>query len=271
MTTDRALGLRRAEAAARQLNKRYGVRSPADIRIEAFATAKGAKIVEGPLDGALARLVPGPVPIIRVSERLTDVRDRRWAIAHELGHLVLGHPVEQIARFCAHSQTYKVPRAGNERHPEAEANTFGAEALMPRADLVKPCDVARPSLDIAYWISETYTTPLAAAAIRQVEITSERCCALYSEGGRILWAVPSARFKPRVARGARLDPASVAYDYHARGKIDERAQPVSADAWLSTNREAEVVEHSVAIPATRGVLTLLWLPEAEAMRLKHAA
>ena len=46
MTTDRILGMRRAEAAARNMNKRFGVRSAADIHIERFAIAKGLAIVE---------------------------------------------------------------------------------------------------------------------------------------------------------------------------------------------------------------------------------
>jgi hypothetical protein len=107
-------------------------------------------------------------------------------------------------------------------------------------------------------------------AIRQCELTSERCCAVYSEHGKILWAVNSATFTPRIARGRLIDPRAVAYDYQLKGTLDERSQPITAAAWLATNEEVDVVEHSIAVPSTRGVLTLLWVPEAVAEQLDMA-
>lgn len=270
MTTDRALGLRRAEALARAVNKRWGVRSPADIDIEKFAAAHGVRIVEGGVVGAMARLCWGPHPIIRVSELVTDPAEQKWSTCHELGHLVCKHPPDAIDHLCKHERQFRPPRAGNERHYEAEANVFTAEVTMPRDQLCVRCEHAVPNLDVAYGIAREFTTPFAASAIRFVELTPERCCIVYSERGKIVWDVASATFPVKLVRGARLDSRSVAFDWHDRHRIDDRAQPIVADAWLPTRRSAEIVEHSVVLPGTDGVITLLWVPEPVASKLKMA-
>ena len=271
MTTDRILGLRRAEALARAMNKRWGVRTPADIQIEKFAAARGVEIVEGGVIGAMARLCWGPKPIIRVSELVTDPGEQKWSTCHELAHLVCKHPPDEIDHLCKHERPYKPPRAGNERHFEAEANVFTAEVTMPREQLSVRCERAVPNLEIAHAIAKDFTTPIAASAIRYVELTPERCCVLFSVGGKIVWAVCSSTFSAKITRGARLDPRSVAFDWHDRRKIDDRAQPICAEAWLSTRKSVEIIEHSTVLPGTNGVLTLLWVPESVAPQLKMAS
>ncbi|MBV8758623.1 MAG: ImmA/IrrE family metallo-endopeptidase [Deltaproteobacteria bacterium] len=271
MTTDRVLGLRRAEALARAMNKRWGVRAPADIQIEKFAAARGVQIVEGGVTGAMARLCWGPRPIIRVSELVADPAEQKWCTCHELAHLICKHPPDEIDHLCKHERPYKPPRAGVERHYEAEANVFTAELMMPRDQLSKRCEIAAPSLEIAYAIAKDFMTPIAASAIRFVELTPERCCVVYSERGKVVWAVPSTTFSANITRGARLDRRSVAFDWHDRQKLDDRAQPIVADAWLSTHQDVEIVEHSAPLATTNGVITLLWVPEAVAPQLKMAS
>ena len=270
MTSDRALGLRRAETAARAMNNRHGVRSPGDIRIEAFAAARGIEIVEGGVIGAIARLCWGARPTIRVSDAVTDIADRRWSTGHELGHFVLEHPTDEIAPACKHERPYRPPRPGNTRHFEAEANVFTAEVLMPRVQLAARCERATPSLEIARVIAKEFTTPIAASAIRFVEITPERCCVVYSHGGTVVWSVASDSFDAKIERGTHLDPASVAHDYERLRKIDERPQPIPADAWLHTRKSVDLIEHSVVLPQSDGVLTLLWVPEIAAASLSTA-
>ena len=70
-----------------------------------------------------------------------------------------------------------------------------------------------------------------------------------------------------IARGKRVDPTSVAWDFYERGAIDDRAQPVPADAWLATSAEVDIFEHSIASREHSTVLSLLWVPENAAMRL----
>ncbi|HEU0029898.1 MAG TPA: ImmA/IrrE family metallo-endopeptidase [Kofleriaceae bacterium] len=266
--TERERGIQLAAAAAKALNKRFGVRSAAHIKVEAYAAAHGLKVIESKLDGALARLMPGPKPVIRVSDRPCHPGDRTFGIGHELGHHVLEHPPTRVDTLCKHpAQPYRPIRPGTARHPEAEANTFAAELCMPSDLLTRTIAEATPSLEIAHAIAKEYKMPLTATAIRFAELTRSACAAIYSEVGRIVWAVPSGAFTAKLQRGKRLDEASIAYTHARDGRVDERSRGVRAKAWIATELDEELVEHSVVVAESNGVITLLWVPEPVATRL----
>ncbi len=267
-TNDRQLGLRLATNSAKALHQRFGIRCAEHINVPAIAAALGVKIVEGKLDGAQARLLHGPVPTIRVSDAV-PVEERRFGAAHELGHHVGDHPPAQVEALCQRGRVRPVPK-GYKRHAEAEANRFAAELLMPSSLLAKRFDTASPNLDIVHAAAKEFAVPLLSSAIRLCELTPERCSAVYSEDGKIVWAVNSSTFTTRIPRRRLLDPRSVAFDFHHTGQLDERSQPIIARAWISTEEEVELLEHSVHVPGTCGVITLLWVPESIAEQLDMA-
>jgi hypothetical protein len=170
-------------------------------------------------------------------------------------------PVAYVVRECQR-------RRRNGVDPEAEANAFAAELLMPDALARRRCEVSPVSLELVRAMSSVFGTSVNASAIRFAELTSERCAAVYSERGTVSWAATSATFTATIARGMRLDGASVAHDYFRKGTIDDRAQPVPADAWIDhAGDDVEIVEHSAALRELDAVITLLWVPEDAAMRL----
>ena len=270
----RAGTFHRARAAARRLLHEAGVTAPAHIDVEVIARAQGAEIVYGDLRGANARVMrigSKGVARIRVSDRITHPGVQRFSIAHELGHLVLGHelpavadsidPATVVARACERKRRNGVD-------PEAEANTFGAELLMPEPLTRRRCEVSPVCLGPVRGIAQDFRTSLSASAIRFVELTSERCAAVYSEKGSVSWAVHSPTFTATIPRGTPLDRNSVAHDYFRTGTLDERAQPVPAAAWIDHSGDAEIIEHSAALPDLRAVVSLLWVPESVAPRLR---
>lgn len=263
----------RARSEARRLLHDAGVTAPEHIDVEVMARARGAEIVYGPLHGATARVVrvgTKRAARIRVSDRVTDPAVRRFSIAHELGHVVLGHelpdvpdprdPAAFVARVCE-----RVQRDGVD--VEAEANVFAAEVLMPDRFARRRCEVSPVTLAPVHAIAAQFQTSLCASAIRFVELTSERCAAVYSERGAVTWAVHSPTFAATIARRTQLHRMSVAYDYFHGRAIDDRAQPVPADAWLDTMSDVEIIEHSTALPELGAVLSLLWVPETVAHSL----
>jgi hypothetical protein len=257
--TERELGLARALDTAKALLKEWDVRTAADIDLPKFAAAKGVRVAICKLDGALARLKFGRKPIIRISDRPMHPGDLTFLTGHELAHLVLKHPPSRVGPLTSAAQLHTPPRSGTGRHYEAEANAVSAEWCMPSDQLVRPVSLATPSLELPHWIATTYTTTLAASAIRFAELTPKRCAAVYSKAGKIVWAVPSQTFGIELPRGTRLDPRSMAAGYHASGELDERTCTLAGDAWFATTEE--VLEHSVVAPETDGVITLLWVPE----------
>lgn len=261
--TERERGIREARRAARDLLKRWGVRSAAHIVVEAFAAAMGVGIVEGTLQGSRARLSGGGTPRIRVSDKTPSAAAKRFSIAHELAHHILKHPLGCVDAGCTRVAE-KAKGDPTERDYEIEANAFATELLMPRNLVAPRCAKQTPSLDVPRAIASEFATSLSASAIRFVELTSERCAAVYSEDGAVVWAPPSAKFKTRIPRGKQIDRGALAFGCIGKRTTEDRAGRVAAHVWLDTDAKVEIVEHSATVPEVGGVITLLWVPESEA-------
>ncbi|MCA9675169.1 MAG: ImmA/IrrE family metallo-endopeptidase [Myxococcales bacterium] len=218
----------------------------------------------GGLPGADARLVgTGDIGIIRLSTKIDHEGAQRFSVAHELGHRQLAHRSSAVPT-CAPGALHV------ERGAEAEANAFATELLMPTRFLRRQCEVSPVSLDDARAIADTYRVSLVAAALRFVELTSERCAVVFSRAGRIVWAARSDTFTPFIERGRRLCAAGVAFDWFRDGRPSGGPQPVPADAWFEHDADpnVDIVEDAIPVPATSGVLSLLWIPERSARRLR---
>ncbi|MGE0401705.1 MAG: ImmA/IrrE family metallo-endopeptidase [Kofleriaceae bacterium] len=264
----------RARAEALRLLEECGVTRPQDIDLERIAAANRVEIVYEDLDGATARVLRiGDIARIRISNRIEDVGWRRFSIAHELGHLRLGHEVsddthEAVERVCK-------PLDKARSIPEREASVFSSEFLMPEPMVRPRCAVNHVTLAPARVIATEFTTSVLASAMRFVELTDERCAIAYSILGRVQWIKPSASFPDWIPRGRRLDPRSAAFDYHESGTIDDTAQLMSADVWLPRDKldatSVQLVEHSALIPALGVVYSMLWIPGREVRHLDLAS
>jgi hypothetical protein len=264
----RSLGIRKARQVARALLRRFGVMAPEHVNIEVFAARLGATVVVGPLEGAVAQLVRvGSDVHIIVSERVTDPCATRFSIAHELGHFVLGHPSPDPTELCGRRRSRRGTGDDGERDYEAEANAFAGELLIPFHLARRDCEVSPVSLEIPRRLARTFDVSILTSTIRFAELSSERCAAVFSANRAVQWMAPSATFTRDIPRGKRLERDSVAWDFFERGVLDERAQDVPADAWLDTSTEIDIVEHSIASPQHGTVLSLLWIPDAAAVRL----
>jgi hypothetical protein len=148
---------------------------------------------------------------------------------------------------------------------EIGSNAFAGAALLPDFLLRRRCEVSPVSLDVPWQIAREYDVPLQTGAIRFTELSSERCAVVLSKSGGVGLSEP--KFTREIEEGWRLHPDSVAWDSHARGKLDERAQPVPGNAWLATSATVDIIEHSIVLAEHGTVLSMLWAPEAVAPRL----
>jgi hypothetical protein len=257
--------LRRARAAAERLARQIRIRSPEDIALEDIAWMFGARVERGDLPGAHARLARiGDRAVIRVSTRVADPGAQRFSIAHEIGHMVLGHETSAPEAVCE-----PTPRTDTR---EAEANAFAAELLMPELLVRRRCEVSPVSFGIVREIARDYQVSLLAAALRFVELTSERCALVFAKSRRVAWVARSASFGPRIPSGMPLDQASVAIDFFTKGSLYGGCQPVPADSWLddSVAGDVEIMEDTARVPEMNAVIALLWIPERVAARFDRA-
>lgn len=273
----RQSGIQNARLVAREHVKRLGISAPEHIRIDAIAKRLVARlgltlrIIEGPLDGADSQLMRrlGELTII-ISDRIKDTASRRFVLGHELGHLMLDHPLlasHRIGDAAAAAQT-----ANDVRDYEAEANAFSSELTMPYVLVHEWCSVAPVNLDVAWRIARTFEMSILAAARRFAELSPERCAAVFSSHRKVTWCTESASLTLPVERRPNLDESSLACAFWTKGAIDEREQHVPARAWFDTHTHAdvEVVEHATASHEFRTVLSMLWVPDCAAESLGMA-
>ncbi|MCX5748426.1 MAG: ImmA/IrrE family metallo-endopeptidase [Proteobacteria bacterium] len=246
--------------------REYGVKTRDDIRPEAWAYDLGIEIVEADLDGASAQLIRlGDLVQIVLSERITESGARRFAIAHEIYHFLKKHPSLAATMLCKP----KWVRSGA-KEPcayEIGSNAFGSAVLLPDFLLRKRCEVSPVSLDVPWQITKEYDVSILASARRFVELSSERCAAVFAKDGVVQWSTRSATFTRKIRDGRRLHRDSIAWDFHATGKLDERDQPVPARAWFGTTSNEDIIEHATCRPDYGTVLSLLWVPDAVGARV----
>lgn len=248
---------RRAVRIAKKVIEQLCIRKPSELLIEEVAWTHGLKVVDGRIDGSLARLLRvGDKGIIRVSDKLGGGM-RRFAIAHELGHFKLHEGAGEIA-ICSDRDIAIWHRNCNHEH---EANTFASELLMPEALFANKCDVSKVSFDVVTPLAEEFHTSLTATVLRFVKFCPEPCAVIVSEDGKIKWHRKSEYFPYWITNGASLDKYSLAYEYFDGKKIPENIEEVSASSWTdSSHSSKEIWEHSFAMPNYNSVLTLLWAP-----------
>jgi len=261
-------GFARARQEARNLHRRFGVESAHHVDVDAFAERLKVQIVTAQLQGAYAQLVVNRRRArILVSERLDDPGLRRVAIAHELGHYVLGHPSPPVAELCEPTpHRLRVELGG--RNFEDEAQGFAIELLTPCCVVNALARQRDPGLMLCAQLQLAAWIPLEYAAVRIAESSDRICAAVLSNTAGIVWATASRRFYSELGHslvlslhdGHPLDPRSLARRILDRG-APCAATLVPAAAWLGMPG-LPLFEEST--PTGRGtVLTMLWAASLE--------
>ncbi len=244
-------------AAARKVRAEIGYEHPGELEIEVIAYMRGAVVRRRPASGSRANLVRlGDRGIIAVADGLTP-EERRWAIAHELGHFE-AHPHVSFLGLCSGEDMRASYRASGR---EPEANAFAAELLMPEDLVARHGAVAKVSWDPIVKMAKSFGVSMSAAAIRFAGITDERVAIVCSKDGVIEWVSASRDFGPKPARGKKVEEWTEARAFFESGTISETPQTVSASAWLEdADDDVHLVEHLLARPGQNVALSLLWFP-----------
>lgn len=243
---------RRAAKAARIVAAEVGLDAAPRLALEIVAHARGALVrTSNATTGAAARLVSVAARAeIAVSPKLSRVQ-RRFAIAHEIGHLEL-HAADSFIGLCTEATEARVY---HESPLEEEADAFAAELLLPRRLLLPRCD------EIVAWgtasaIARTFEVSITAAAMRFVELTQQRAAIVCTRDGRVQWSRRSFRFGYRIARGHAVGATSVAR--RAERSWDRSPSYVPLGAWIDgAGDDAHVLEHAFAMPRVGVVMSLL--------------
>lgn len=251
-----------AEAEARRIWSLYGFTSPDELVLEDLALAMGVIVVEGLLDGAVARLVRrGDKGLIRVRQDVAEPGRKRFGLAHELGHWILHKGHSQVLA-CTEDDLYASYKGSS---LEVEANSFAAGLLMPEELFAARIADSRPSVEKIKVLAEEFGTSLTATAVRYVEVRDDYCAVVISEGGKVRWWRASKDLREHfwLDVGRALSQKTLAAGVFRGDSAPRRAQLVDADAWLAGDAgldQDEVYEQVLPLARYGQVISLLWLP-----------
>jgi Zn-dependent peptidase ImmA (M78 family) len=260
-----------ARREANKLLRRFGVEAAKDVNVEGFAARLHIHLIDAKLHGATAQLVVGPDHAsIILSDVIVDMGVRRWAVAHELGHYILGHSAPPPETLLApHPRYVHLALLPDD---EVEADCFALTLLTPECTVRSFHDVRPMTLLAPMLLASACGVSPEAGAIRIAELTGRACAVVISHGAKILVAAPGPRFVEAfgmvLVPGRPIDRRSVASRYLAGEAVPQRPEMVPSAAWLDVRGEPPLLEHSLpgTVPGT--VLTMLWAPHRDADR-KH--
>lgn len=254
-----------ASRLARDVLRECGADEPSKIDPFAIVGRRGITVTYGQLEGATARIFHmNGRAVMRISDNIVQDGRRFFTVAHEMGHVLLGHKLPSEAEIDSDSAApFYSPRQ------EREADAFAAEHNTP-AEWVRPyTDNPLMHLDAVRAITKDFPSTIVSAALRYVQLSSKACAVAYSERGRVEWAKGSRTFPGRIPSQLQIGRRSIAGDYHERGILDTETRSMPPRVWLgSMSRVADsmtIVEHAEVVPEPGwgGVLSLLWVTNAD--------
>lgn len=240
-----------------------GITTPEEANIEVMAYFCGATVKYRPLKSCAARIVgKGNKAIISIDQDATPER-QRFSIAHELGHWLKDRGA--ITFSCRAKDMNPKRYRDYETDPEAAANRFAVELLMPSL-IFKPAAAGQPiTFDAANRLKHQFGVSLTAAAIRLVELGSFPSMIVCHDIKGYKWSWRHPDLPPYVKVRRLQSKHTEAYRllrdaaYSPQGPVE-----VDADDWVDHKTAADyvVTEDSVRSQSNT-TLSLIWWRDNE--------
>lgn len=247
---------------ARQLLQELNILEPSEIEIEHIAAFKDAPVRYEPLDGMDGRIVrEGDSAIITVNSTITYEGQKRFVIAHELGHYFL-HPRTRQLESVSREQTNNW--SDRQEVEEYEANLFAAELLMPSSMFSSRIKGKEPSFELIEALQREFRTTLTATAVQFVLNTKEECVLVSSAERRRVWYICSKGFSFQMLEDTYIHGCSCAAEV-GPVKKSARSSQVEAGYWLrgfEHDHKAAITEDARYFPMLNRSLSLIWIRDA---------
>lgn len=247
---------------ARELLSELRILEPDEIDIERIALFKDVEVRHEPLqgmDGCIVR--EGAAAVITVNTRIDFEGQKRFVIAHELGHFFL-HPKTRQVESVNQEQTTNW--SDREDIEEYEANLFAAEILMPTSMFAPRIKGKTPSFELIESLQKEFQTTLTATAVQFVLNTKEECAIVSCANRRRLWFILSPGFSFHMLEDNFVHGLSCAAEV-GLNKRDSRSSKVEAGYWLEGFRgdhKSYITEEARFFPKLDRSLSLLWIHDA---------
>ena len=254
--------MNRAQEKAVELLDEFGIDEIQDVDIRDLVYAKGVIYKEAPLEHYDGRIVYGNRgrALITVNSNLTYEPRKRFTIAHELGHFVLGHNHKEVAHDDQASLEYY-----QNGSLETEANQFASELLMPTSIFLEYLEGERFSPQLMHDLAGEFRTSVTSVVYKYLENGGHPIAVFYSDNNKIKYWKKSSDFKRRVKDFQNLPVPhnSVAEEWY-RDKTQYKAndiQDIELNVWFDLWKQEDndwCHEYCLVSPIYNTVLSIVW-------------
>jgi len=250
----------KSEKSATKFLEKYYLEDPAEINLLGILGYENIFYQEREIESSLGSLIRHKKRgQILINSRVKDTNQKRFIIAHELGHWVLH---ENMPVFnCDHSKFKYWSKEIS--LIEKEANWFASEFLMPQPSFIKFCEGKSLSINLVSDISKRYKVSLTATAIRLANCGSKSIMVIYSKNNRMSWSSYSNNFRfSFYGKNLPVPNKSLTFKLLEDFKYKKREDVVLAKEWFpndhSVQKDSYLQEIVFPMPNYQSCLTILW-------------
>lgn len=261
--------MNRGKLAAIRLREEIGIDDPNDIPIEDVVIGRGGIIQYKPMGKTDGRIAHGnKLSTIFINSDIQYEGRRRFAIAHELGHLEMhkGSPLhdDNISLNWFNNAEKQLKKG----HQEYEANQFATEYLMP-SDLFyneSKGKVFNPGL--IRQLAERFKTSLTSVAFKYFDTNLHPIAMFHIFNGKIKYWKKSDDLNVWIKNITKLSPPndSVAKEYINANynpiyKKDELQQTISKSTYFKLrdyDEDTNFYEYCIVTKPFNNILSIVW-------------
>lgn len=261
--------MNRGKVTAIKLREEIGIDDPTEIPLEDVIVAYGGYLQNKPMGNVDGRIVYGKkISSIYINSEIKYEGRRRFALAHELGHLLMhkGSPLhDDNVSLDWFNSTEKQLKKGVQ---EYEANQFATEYLMP-SDLFyneAKGNVFNPTLIRS--LADRFNASLTSVAFKCFDVDIHPIAMFHIFNGKVKYWKKSADLKVFIKNVPKLSPPddSVAMeyieaDYEPIYKTEELVQSIDKSTWFELRedeRDTGFFEYCIVAKSYKNILSIVW-------------
>lgn len=252
-------------ANAVNLINKYYIKSPIELDIVSLLYAEGLFLKEEELTNCEGKIIfDDENGIITINSKNKDVKQRRFTIAHEMGHFYNERKTcsanKNISYRCSYDEFY-----GERRNYQREeyANQFAAELLMYDKWFIDYVKGKKMCLNLLKDTAEYFNVSLSAIAIRNAVIGTYATAIVLSKSGIIKWSVINKDFPYQyIMWNKKVSKLSYVHDIFEGKDYPIDGEDVPVEAWFNNLkkeiRQKRINELNIYMKSYNTVLTILW-------------
>lgn len=232
------------------------------VEIEDLIALKGIFFEEADFSSCQANILSTKnFSKISINSGLNNYSQRRFALAHELGHYIM-HRGEGNKFFSDNEDDFvKYHQKGDQ---EVEANEFAAELLMPRNQFTGFTSDTKFNTELIIKTANHFESSITSTSIKYADVGHEPIAMIYTKKGVVKWKRINNSFPFTFIRNGQPVPIySSVSDYYKNGSKSNSPVTVDAFNWFYEDYEidkypqAKLIEHLFYIDSLKSAIVYL--------------